>query len=58
MIVDGGERKVVTEVLDRWLGSSAHSTDSPQDYFRVRTDDGRVALIRYNRLFGAWAIQR
>lgn len=57
-ILDGGERKRVVEVLDRWLGSSAHPTDSPQDYFRVRTDDGQVALIRYNRLFGAWAIQR
>lgn len=57
-LVENGERRVVAEVLDRWLGSSAHPTDSPQDYFRVRTDDGRVSLIRYNRIFGAWAIQR
>ena len=53
-----GERRQVVEVIDRWLGSSAHPTDSPQDYFRVRTDHGEVWLIRYNRIFGAWALQR
>lgn len=57
-LLDHGRRRTVTDVLDRWLGSSPHPTDSPQDYFRVRTDDGQVSLIRYDRTFGAWAIQR
>lgn len=57
LVIDGERRRIV-EIVDRWLGSSAHPTDSPQDYFRVRTDRDEVWLIRYNRIFGAWAIQR
>ncbi len=57
-LVIGGERRRIVEIVDRWLGSSGHPTDSPQDYFRVRTDRDEVWLIRYNRIFGAWAIQR
>lgn len=57
-IVVDGERLAVMEIVDRWLGSGLDPSDSPQDYFRIRTGDGASHLIRYNRLFGAWAIQR
>ncbi len=52
-----GERREVTEILDRWLASSADPVESPQDYFRVRTAEGDVHMLRYNRIFHAWAIQ-
>jgi hypothetical protein len=57
LVVDG-ERKPIEEIVDRWLGSSANPTDSPQDYFRVRTSDGELYLLRYNRIFSAWARRR
>ena len=53
----GGERVEVEEVIDRWLGSTEDPTDSSQDYFRVRTADGAVRMLRYNRIFHAWAIR-
>lgn len=54
----GGARLEVAEVIDRWLGSSEDPTESPQDYFRVRTADGTVRMLRYNRIFHAWALKR
>ncbi len=54
----GGERKPIAEIVDRWLGSSVLPGESPQDYFRVRTADGEVHLLRYSRIFCAWARRR
>jgi hypothetical protein len=50
------KRYQVLEVVDRWYGSGV-SRDAPKlDYFKVKADDGRHYLLRYNALFDRWAI--
>lgn len=43
----GSRRIDVVEILDRWL-SSAHS------YFKVRTDDGALYILRHDLPTGQW----
>jgi protein-tyrosine-phosphatase len=49
---------IVTEIIDRWYEGGIESTSDVIDYFKVRTDDGNLYIIRHNRLFGGWAIKR
>ena len=45
-----GERRFeVRELLDRWL-------DPTHRYFKVRTDDGRVFLLRHDEHSGEWEL--
>ena len=52
----GGVRHEVVEVLDRWFEGGVKPGRERLDYFRVRADDGKNYLLRYNYLFGSWAI--
>ena len=45
----GARRFEVREVLDRWL-------DPAHRYFKVRTDDGRVFLIRHDERADRWEL--
>jgi hypothetical protein len=47
----------VEEVIDRWYEGGLESNQPPLDYFKVRTTEGRVFILRYNSLFDAWAIR-
>jgi hypothetical protein len=47
----------VEEILDRWYEGGLHPSEPPLDYFKVRTTEGRIFLLRYNSLFDAWAIR-
>ena len=50
-------RWVVEEIIDRWYEGGLHPNQPALDYFKVRTSEGRVFLLRYNSLFDAWAIR-
>jgi hypothetical protein len=52
-----GRRWQVEEILDRWYEGGLRPSEPPLDYFKVRTTEGRVFLLRYNSLFDAWAIR-
>ncbi|MFZ7112572.1 MAG: hypothetical protein ACOWYE_12890 [Desulfatiglandales bacterium] len=43
----GGKKVGVEAVIDRWYGLE-------HDYFKVRADDGKVYLIRWNRVLDLW----
>ncbi|MBW2645178.1 MAG: low molecular weight protein arginine phosphatase [Deltaproteobacteria bacterium] len=53
-----GRAFIVNEIIDRWYEGGIESTSDIIDYFKVRTDDGNVYIIRHNRLFDGWAIRR
>ena len=47
----------IEEIVDRWYEGGLHPGEPALDYFKVRTTETKVFLIRYNSLFDAWAIQ-
>lgn len=53
-----GRTFIVNEIIDRWYEGGIESTSNTIDYFKVRTDNGNVYIIRHNRLFDGWAIRR
>jgi hypothetical protein len=52
-----GRRWQVEEIIDRWYEGEVQSNEPALDYFKVRTVEGRVFLLRYNSLFDAWSIR-
>ena len=51
-----GRRREVAEVIDRWYEGSPQAGGPALDYFKVRTGEGKVFLLRYNALFDSWAV--
>lgn len=51
-----GRRREVIEVLDRWYEGGRSPRDPVLHYFKVKTDDRSVRILRYNTLFDAWAV--
>ncbi len=51
-----GRRVEVVEVMDRWYEGGISRGAVQQDYYRVLTGEGDVALIRYNHVFERWSI--
>jgi hypothetical protein len=52
-----GRRWKVVEVIDRWYEGGLRSGQPSLDYFKVKTEEGRVFVLRYNSLFDAWAVR-
>jgi protein-tyrosine phosphatase len=48
-----GRRHVISDVLDRWY-HGAVETGGMADYFKVRTEEGRLYLLRYDREQDFW----
>jgi len=46
----------VAEILDRWYEGGLKPGSPQVDYFKVRTPEGNVFLLRYLALFDAWSI--
>ncbi|SFM49242.1 hypothetical protein [Thermodesulforhabdus norvegica] len=46
----------IDDVIDRWYEGYADETRVPMRYFRVRTLEGGVFILRYNQLFDRWAL--
>jgi hypothetical protein len=51
-----GEGYRVQEILDRWYEGRMDSSRMPLRYFKVRTEEGRIFLLRYHELFLAWSL--
>ena len=52
-----GRRYEVAEILDRWYEGRLDSTRFPLSYFKVRTGEGEVRILRYHEFFRAWGIR-
>ena len=52
-----GRRREVVEIIDRWYDGGADAKRPEVNYFKVRTTDGSVFLLRYLPLFDSWSIQ-
>ncbi|HYA03082.1 MAG TPA: hypothetical protein VEI04_08195 [Syntrophobacteria bacterium] len=52
-----GRRWEVVEIIDRWYEGGLRPARPALDYFKVRTAEGRVFLLRYHSLFDAWAVR-
>ena len=51
-----GRRREVKEIIDRWYEGGLEPGRPPIDYFKVKTTDGQVFILRYLSLFDAWSI--
>lgn len=47
----------VAEIVDRWYEGGIEPERSVANYFKVRTTEGNVFLLRYLPLSDAWSIQ-
>ena len=47
----------IIDVIDRWFEGVVQPGRPVLDYFKVKTSEGRVFLLRYNSLFDAWAVR-
>jgi len=47
----------IVDVIDRWFEGGVQPGRPALDYFKVKTLEGRVFLLRYNSLFDAWAVR-
>jgi len=46
----------VREIVDRWYEGGIDATRPEISYFKVRTAEGRIFLLRYLSLFDSWSI--
>lgn len=51
-----GERRIIEEIVDRWYDGGLDSGRSVIDYFKVRTADGKVYLLRHQSELDAWSL--
>ena len=52
-----GQRHNVAEIIDRWYEGGLDPTRPVIDYFKVKTTDSQVFILRYLSLFDAWSIR-
>ncbi len=53
-----GRRREIVAVLDRWLDAGRDPRAPLDDYFRVRTAEDEVFLIRHTPRFQGWTLCR
>jgi hypothetical protein len=46
----------IEEIVDRWYEGGLRASQPSVDYFKVRTTEGRVFILRYLSLFDAWSV--
>ena len=46
----------ILEIIDRWYEGGMKSRMPQLDYYKIKADDNREYLIRYNHLFDSWAL--
>ena len=51
-----GSRSEVSEIVDRWYEGGIKPDQPAIDYFKVRTTDGSVCILRYLSAFDAWSM--
>ncbi len=52
-----GRRHEIKEIVDRWYEGGLDAARPAIDYFKVRTTDDQLFLLRYLSLFDAWSIK-
>ena len=51
-----GIRREIEAIVDHWYEGGLDTSRPVIDYFKVRTTDGRVYLLRYLSAFDTWTI--
>jgi hypothetical protein len=57
-LVYSGKRHEIAEILDRWYEGNLDPTALRHDYFKVKTTDEEVFLIRYTPRYQSWTLCR
>ena len=52
-----GERREIQEIVDRWYEGGLDPGKPVIDYFKVRTTDGKIYLLRYLSAFDTWSVR-
>ena len=52
---EGLEHKVV-EIVDRWYEANKIAGRPTYDYFKVRSDQGGIYILRHNRMHDVWSV--
>jgi len=52
-----GRHREVQEIVDRWYEGGVDPGRPASDYFKVKTTDGEIFILRYLSLFDAWSIR-
>lgn len=52
-----GCRLEIVEIIDRWYEGGLEAHQPEIDYFKVKTKEGKVFLLRYLSLFDAWSVR-
>lgn len=50
------QRREIQEIVDRWYEGGLDSSRPVIDYFKVKTTDGNVYLLRYQSELDAWSL--
>jgi hypothetical protein len=53
----GERRREVLEIVDRWYEGGIDASRPEVSYFKVRTTEGQIFLLRYLSLFDSWSIR-
>lgn len=51
------ERRDIQEIVDRWYEGDTDSNRPIIDYFKVKTAEGKVCLLRYQSDLDAWSLR-
>jgi hypothetical protein len=52
-----GRRREVSEILDRWYEGGINPDQPVIDYFKVKTNEGSIFILRYAARSDAWSIR-
>jgi hypothetical protein len=50
-------RREIEEIIDHWYEGGVDPGRPATDYFKVKTTDGEIFILRYLSLFDAWSIR-
>ncbi len=53
-----GKRQEILEIIDRWYEEKQDPRAPRQNYFKVKTSEGEVFLLRYTPRFQSWTLCR
>ena len=51
-----GRRREVKEIIDRWYEGGLEPGRPAIDYFKIKTTDDQIFILRYLSLFDTWSI--
>ena len=52
-----GHRQDIREIIDRWHEGDVDSTRPEVSYFKVKTKDSKIFVLRYLSFVDAWSIK-